>query len=71
MGQDIPRNRLLVNVLMIISTGIAMFASIWAILGKISDGGSFERLLGGIGLILFVIMLFIGVKSSLSAKHEQ
>ena len=71
MGRDIPRNRLLVNVLMIISTGIAMFASIWAILGKISDGGSFERLLGGIGLILFVIMLFIGVKSSLSAKHEQ
>ncbi len=70
LGQDMPQNRMLINVLMLISTGIAMFASIWAILGKISDGGSFERLLGGIGLALFAIMIIIGVRSTLSAEHE-
>ena len=69
MGQDIPQRRVLVNVLMIISTGIAMFASIWAILGKISGGGSFERVLGGLGLALFVIMLLVGIKSALTSDE--
>ena len=69
MGQDIPQKRVLVNILMIISTGIAMFASIWAILGKISSGGSFERFLGGLGLGLFVVMLVIGIKSALRSDE--
>ena len=51
LGAALPKNRFLVNTLMIIATGIATFASIWALVGKYQSANVYDHRFGLFGLI--------------------
>lgn len=53
LGAELPKKRLLINALMLISTGVAAFASIWALSSKGTPG------LIGIGLL--ALLAIIGI----------
>ncbi len=53
LGEELPKRRGLINVLMILSAGIATFASIWALNSK--------GLPGTIGMIALALLAVLGV----------
>lgn len=53
LGEELPKNRLLINILMIASAGIASFASIWALSGKGTPGI--------IGMVALAILAIVGI----------
>lgn len=53
LGDEVPRKRALINLLMIISAGIASFASIWALSGK--------GVPGQIGMAALAILAIVGI----------
>jgi Mn2+/Fe2+ NRAMP family transporter len=53
LGEDLPKKRGLINVLMGLSTGVACFASIWALNSKGTAGT--------IGIVLLITLAIIGV----------
>jgi len=53
LGNELPKKRILINVLMLLSTGIATFASIWALSGK--------GLPGQLGMIALAILAIVGI----------
>lgn len=61
LGAELPKNRLLVNVLMFGATGIATFASIWALLGKYQSTNIYDHQFGLVGLIGLPILALIGI----------
>lgn len=63
LGEELPKNRWLVNILMFGATGIATFASIWALLGKYASNNVYDHQFGLVGLIGLPILALIGVIS--------
>jgi len=63
LGNELPKNRLLVNILMFGATGIATFASIWALLGKYQSANVYDHQFGLVGLIGLPILALIGIVS--------
>ncbi len=63
LGKELPKNRILVNILMIGATGIATFASIWALLGKYQSTNVYDHQFGLVGLIGLPILALIGIVS--------
>ena len=61
MKEDLPRRRVLVNVLMFLTGGVATFASLWAIFGKLESPLYYERFIAGFGLIIFISVLLISL----------
>ena len=61
LGAELPKRRLLVNVLMFIATGIATFASIWALVGKYQSDNIYDHRFGLVGLIGLPILVLIGI----------
>ena len=61
LGNELPQNRLLVNILMFIATGIATFASIWALVGKYQSSNVYDHQFGLVGLIGLPILALVGV----------
>ena len=61
LGTEMPKNRLLVNILMFGATGIATFASIWALLGKYQSANVYDHQFGMVGLIGLPILALIGI----------
>ncbi len=61
MNDQMVRRRLLWNVLMIFATGIASFASVWALIGKINSANPYENMLGLVGLIALSTLLVFGL----------
>ncbi|MEN8792430.1 MAG: divalent metal cation transporter, partial [Lentimonas sp.] len=53
LGEDLPKNRGLINALMIISAGVATFASIWALCNKGTPG------MIGIGVLILLAVMGI------------
>lgn len=53
LGDDLPKNRGLINALMVISAGVATFASVWALCNKGTPG------MIGIGCLIFLAALGI------------
>ena len=60
----------LVNVLMLISTGVALFASLWAIYAKIQSPKFYEKSLAIVGLIVFVITIAIGLRGFIKKEKQ-
>ncbi|MEO0510438.1 MAG: divalent metal cation transporter, partial [Verrucomicrobiota bacterium] len=60
LGNELPKNRALVNGLMLIAASVASFASIWNLLGKASSGGS-TGMQGIIGLVTLPLLILIGI----------
>ena len=63
LGDDIPKRRILINVLMVLATGAATFASVWNLIGKYNSPKPYEHYFGLIGLIVVPILFAIGVIS--------
>ena len=61
LGEELPKKRSLINVLMLIATSIAAFASIWALWGKYQSSNYYDYLFGIIGLIGLPILALIGI----------
>ncbi len=55
LGNELPKKRLLINILMILSAGVASFASIWALSAKGTPG-----IIGMISLAVLAIVGIIG-----------
>lgn len=60
LGEELPRNRGLINTLMIFAAGIATFASVWSLMGKASAGGS-AGIIGVSGLIALPLLMLVGL----------
>jgi len=70
MTDDLPKNRLLVNTIMLLAGGVALFASLWAIYGKMMSQLYYEQLIAVFGLILFVVVIGIGIKNTVSSERS-
>ncbi|MGJ8651694.1 MAG: divalent metal cation transporter [Opitutaceae bacterium] len=60
LGEELPKKRGLINVLMFIAAGVASFASVWSLIGKANAGG-LTGLQGIVGLIALPLLLLIGI----------
>lgn len=58
---ELPKNRIGVNIAMILALFIATFASFWAIWAKVSSGNPLESNLGWLGMIGLPVLMIIGV----------
>ncbi len=63
LGAELPKNRVLVNILMFLATGIATFAAVWALLGKYQNANVYEHTFGLVGLIGLPILALVGIIS--------
>ena len=61
LGDELPKNRLLVNLLLFGATGIATFASVWALVGKYQSANVYDQQFGLVGLIGLPILALVGV----------
>ena len=62
LGDNLPNNRILINTLMIISAGVATFASVWALCNKGTPG-----LIGIAGLVILAI---VGLRGFASRNNQ-
>ncbi len=61
LGSELPKNRIGVNIAMILALFIATFASFWAIWAKVSSSNLLESNLGWLGMIGLPVLMIIGV----------
>jgi len=70
MGEDRPKKKALTNGLMLLSMGVASFASVWALLGKTQSVANYEQYFGWIGLIGLPILIILGTISFLKKEKS-
>ena len=68
LGSELPKNRALINILMFIAAGVASFASIWNLVGRVPKGGT-EGTLAIVGLVALPLLLLIGVAGFLKRSR--
>jgi Mn2+/Fe2+ NRAMP family transporter len=70
LGSELPANRGLINILMILATAIATFASVWALVGKLNANNVYDQRFGLIGLIVLPILAIIGISGFLKRERS-
>lgn len=68
LGEELPKKRNMINILMAVAAGIACFASIWSLLGKASAGGT-TGTIGITGLIVLPLLFLIGLVGFLRSNR--
>lgn len=68
LGEELPKRRLLINILMILSSSVALFASLWGLLGKIHSDSLYEQIFGYVGILTLMIMGLLGVISFMNRE---
>lgn len=63
LGEDRPKRKMQMNILMLLATGTATFASVWALLSKLQSHVAFEQYFGWIGIIGMPLLIFGGIYS--------
>ncbi len=63
LGEELPEKRWTINILMGLATGIAFFASFWALTGKYQSGNIYEHQFGLIGIIGLTFLTMFGIFS--------
>jgi len=61
LRDEMPQKRGWINILMIIATAIATFASVWALVGKYESTNVYEKYFGLFGLIGLITLGIIGI----------
>ena len=61
LGNELPKRRTLINVLMIFSTSVAAFASFWALSGKAASSNIYEHIFGLAGIIGLPLLALYGI----------
>ena len=61
LGDEMPRKRSLINILMLIAGGAASFAAVWNLIGRYGSKDPFMHNFGMIGLIALPTLLLIGI----------
>lgn len=70
LGSELPKRRLIVNILMVTSTLIAFFASYWALYGKYQSTNPYEHQFGLFGMIGISVLTLIGVFSFIKKEKS-
>lgn len=70
IGSEQPKNKAIINVLMLIATTIATFASVWALLGKYDSANQYEHYFGLFGMIGLVLLAAIGILGFLKREKQ-
>lgn len=61
LGNELPNRRVLINGLMVVATGIAFFASFWALSGKYQSSNVYEHNFGLFGLVGLTFLTIFGI----------
>ncbi len=61
LGRELPQRRWAVNLLMVIATGVATFASFWALSGKYGSANAYEHYFGLLGMIILPVLALVGI----------
>ena len=61
LGNELPKRRTVVNILMILATGVAAFASFWALSGKAASPNVYEQIFGIAGIIGLPLLILFGI----------
>ncbi|MEZ4955185.1 MAG: divalent metal cation transporter [Saprospiraceae bacterium] len=70
LGNELPKRRTLINTLLIFATGIATFASFWALSGKFASNNIYEHYFGLVGLIGLPLLAIYGVVNFLRKENR-
>jgi len=70
LGEELPKKRLLINILMGLATGIAFFASYWALFGKYQSANVYENKFGLIGIVGLTFLSLFGVFSFYKKERQ-
>jgi len=70
LGSEIPKQRILINCLMLLATGIATFASCWALIGKYNSKNIYEQNFALFGIIGLSLLAFIGIYSFIKKENQ-
>jgi len=71
LGDELPSKRGLINLLMGLATGIAFFASYWALFGKYQSSNVYENSFGLIGIIGLTSLSLFGIFSFLKRENNE
>ena len=63
LGAELPVKRTWINVLMVLATGIATFASVWSLIGKYKQPDAYNHYFGLVGLIVLPLLFLLGILS--------
>ncbi len=70
LGVELPKNRVLINILMGLATGIAFFASFWALQGKYQSANVYEHGFGLFGIVGLTFLTIFGVISFIRKERS-
>ena len=68
LGEELPKKRLLINLLMGLATGIAFFAAYWALIGKYQSANLYQQRFGLVGIIGLTLLTIVGIWGFLRKK---
>lgn len=70
LGDDRPKRKMLINFLMLLATGSATFASVWALMSKLQSNVAFEQYLAWIGIIGMPLLIIRGIYNFLRKERS-
>lgn len=68
LGEELPRRRLPINIVLVLAASVAAFASVWSLVGRASAGGT-PGMIGIAGLIALPLLLIVGVAGFLKSNR--
>ena len=70
LGEELPKKRLFINLLMGLATAIAFFAAYWALVGKYQNPDPYQHYFGVVGIIGLTLLTGVGVWGFLRKGRE-
>ncbi len=70
LGDELPKKRWTINILMGLATGIAFFASFWALIGKYQSSNIYEHQFGLFGIIGLTFLTVFGIFSFYKKENK-
>jgi len=71
LGDELPKKRLVINILMGLATSIAFFAAYWALVGKYQNPDLYQHRFGLFGIIGLTLLTAIGIIGFLRRRRME